>query len=167
MFKMKTSSSYIFVLSFKSLIGKIKLSSGKKSALKLKPLTIRSTPRLTFVNQLLDIHLLYSRGQQRVKNKYKSEGRGTCWLDVTVIGADRPARWYRQVLTDVSRTVCCSYLSLRCHWCCRLWPAAGSAGTQSLHLWKPEAAGALRFLPVEDKVVGCEPAWSSGFLLSS
>lgn len=45
---------------------------------------------------MLDIHLLYSRGQQRVKKQVKNtaEERGKCWLDVTVIGVDRYAnRW--------------------------------------------------------------------------
>lgn len=50
------------------------------------------------------------------------------------------------------------YLSLRCHWLSRLWPAAGSAGIQSQRLWRPGAAAALRFLPVEEsREHDCEP----------
>lgn len=116
-------------------------------------------PCLTFVNELLDIHLLYSRAQQRAgeRVKWAAEERGTCWLDVTVIRVDRRAdRWlprshpHWQMWMRRGRAVSCVYLSLRCHWPSRLWPAAASAGTRSRHLWRPGAAAARRFPPVEE-----------------
>lgn len=62
----------------------------------------------------------------------------------------------------IGQTVSCVYLCLRCHWLCRLWPAAGSAGIRSQRLWRPGAAAALRFLPVEEhRVHVCELGQSS------
>ncbi len=62
----------------------------------------------------------------------------------------------------IGQTVSCVYLCLHCHWLCRLWPAAGSAGIRSQRLWRPGAAAALRFLPVEEhRVHVCELGQSS------
>lgn len=130
----------------------------------IRSITTANTPCLTFVNQMLDIHLLYSRGQQRVKyeQKYTAEERGTCWLDYSNLSWQTGislALSHTFVLTDVDlswlvRLSASVYLSLRCHCLCRLWPAAGSASTRSRHLWRPRAAADQRFLPVDGETVG-------------
>lgn len=56
--------------------------------------------------------------------------------------------WHTQKV--IGQDVDCVYLSLRCHWLCSLWPTAGSAGIRSRRLWRPGAAAALIFLPVEE-----------------
>lgn len=43
--------------------------------------THNTTSCLTFVNQLLDIHLLYSRGQQRVKQRKVGAADGERQVD--------------------------------------------------------------------------------------
>lgn len=82
----------------------------------------------------------------------------TRWLDVTVIRVDRHTHIHMSGCAVFVQTASRVYLSLRCHWLSRLWPAAGSAGIQSQRLWRPGAAAALRFLPVEEgREHDCEP----------
>lgn len=106
----------------------------------------RSTPCLTSVNELLDIHFLYRRGKQRVRTSQVCRGgekdtliRRYC-ISTEALACDRNGE-----------TGGCTYLSLCCRWLCHLWPAAGIAGILSQCLWRPEAAAALRFLPAEER----------------
>lgn len=106
-----------------------------------------STPCLTSVNELLDIHFLYRRGKQRVKTSQvcRREEKDTL-IRCYCIGTEALA------CAMNGETAGCIYLFSLCrHWRCHLWPVAGTAGILSQHLWRPGAAAALRFLPVEER----------------
>lgn len=83
-----------------------------------------------------------STAESEEQVKYLSEEKGTRWLCVksnqnrqsciSLAASHISADWCESVI--VSQVVSRAYLSLRCCWRCRLWPAAGSVSTRSLCL---------------------------------